>query len=84
MKGIWDYRVVRRTGKDYDGSEWTTYGIYEAYYEGERCKAITAAPVDVSDVSVDELRRTLELMLVALNRPTLDYETRRAIRVRKR
>jgi hypothetical protein len=77
--GHWNHRVVKRT---YPApSNETCYQIHEAYYglDGDNKPSITANPVDVSAESVEGLREVLKQMLLALNTPVLDYETREEI-----
>ena len=67
----WDYRVMRRVvGKG--ATKWYSYGIYELYNSPA---GWTKEPVDQMGQNVEELRKDLEWMLEALDKPVLDYET---------
>lgn len=66
----WNYRIVRKpcsfTGEHY-------YGIHECYYEDDGSKpGWTVEPVEVIGESVDELRRTLEMMKEAFAKPVIE------------
>jgi hypothetical protein len=76
----WNHRVVRRVhiGGDVE------YAIHEAYYDTDDagnkvCTGFTMEPVDVSAVSKESLLWILESMLAALQKPVLDYQTRKEI-----
>lgn len=63
----WNHRVMRSTR---DGETW--YGIHEVYYEQGDVTLWTLDPVEVASESLDGLRDTLNHMLAALDKPTLD------------
>ena len=77
----WNHRVVRREYPEAASEEdRVLYGIHEVYYdEAGVCDATTVEPEPVIGTSVDDLRWTLEHMLRALDKPVLDYETRKEI-----
>ena len=69
----WNHRVVRRP--DPDGSE--HFYIHEAYYPSknvEKADSITMEAIGVHAESVEDLRWVLEKMLVALDKPVLEYD----------
>lgn len=65
----WTYRVMRQTcpsGEPY-------FGIHEVYYDGDQPPhSWSSAPRPVGGDSIDDLRWTLEKMLLALDQPVLD------------
>jgi len=64
----WNYRVTKRTGEP-----WFT--ITESYYDNddEKPHSITSSPISPGGETVDELRVALQLMLLALDKPVLEY-----------
>ena len=61
----WNYRVVR----DEHGS----FGIHEAYYDGDgRVRAVTVAPIELHDETLEELRVSYERIGEALRKPVLE------------
>ena len=64
---MWNYRVMRN-GKD--DSVW--YGIYEVYYDDDgEIYAWTAEPQEPFGNTPEELRHSLGLMVLALDKPIL-------------
>lgn len=79
----WNHRVVRTVYKPGTPQEQVWYDIHEAHYEvkGEssgKC-SITVGAIAPYGENIQELRETLQLMLAALDKPVLDYETREEI-----
>ena len=76
----WNHRVVRR---EYPGKfPEVLYGIHETFYglDGRSKKpAFTTEPSDVVGESIEGLRQTLKWMLASLDKPVLDYKTRKEI-----
>ena len=67
----WNHRVVKRMTREFDKDvEW--FGIHEAFYEVGGQTLWTDEPVTVEGESIEELRETLERMLVALDKPIID------------
>lgn len=66
----WNHRVVKRT-HDCGAIE---FAIHEAHYDENVAESITVNPTAPMADSVDELRRVLEQMLKALDKPVLNYE----------
>jgi hypothetical protein len=63
----WNYRVVRRGDQ---------LAIHEAYYNGQEVPhSITKTPVSPSADNVEELGHLLKLMMEALERPILEYDS---------
>jgi hypothetical protein len=84
--GHWNHRVVKRVyparsvGKIRIPKE-TVYGIHETYYglDGKgKPPSITLEAIETAE-SIPALRKTLQRMLRALNKPVLDYDTRKEI-----
>jgi hypothetical protein len=71
----WNYRVVRST-QIVEGVRYESYAIHEAHYDTpiEAPHSITQNAMTTSFDSVDDLRTGLTKMLVALDKPTLNYE----------
>lgn len=68
----WNYRVIRRDGNDHSGSV-SCYGIHEVYYDDTGGVTMyTKDPMDPFGESVEELRKNLEDMLLAVDKPFLD------------
>lgn len=75
----WNHRVVKRT---YPApSHETFFQIHEAYYyHGEgKTPSVTVEPTAPVGETLEELRETLQRMLRALDKPVLDYETRKEL-----
>lgn len=70
----WNYRVVRRPSS-FEGGE-TFLAIHEAYYpkNSDKSDSITEEAARVLGDDLEGLRRTLQKMLEALEKPILDYE----------
>jgi len=62
----WNYRVVKSSITNPDGTAEVVYGIHEMYYDGDVHDVWTAEPVTVTACSVDDLRVQLDRMLTAL------------------
>jgi len=76
----WNHRVVRRVYRDeIGGLQEVAYQIHGAYYGLEDKPAITEEPDHPHGETLAELRKDLERMLRALDKPVLDYETREEI-----
>lgn len=76
----WNHRVVRREYPKAVPEERILYGVHEAYYDSEGvCFSVTRDPTPAYGATLDEVRRELERMLAALEKPVLDYETREEI-----
>ena len=66
----WEYRVIREVaGKT---THWYTYYIGEVYTDPF---GMTQEPIAPGGDSLDELRRDLQHMLSALDKPMLDAKT---------
>ena len=74
----WNHRVVRRVYPGALDGE-VAYQIHEAYYGLEDKLVITKEPDHPQGETLAELRKDLERMLRALDKPVLDYETREEI-----
>lgn len=71
----WNYRIVRRTsleGSWYCRTEGSWYCIREVHYEGDAVVAWSERDVSPGGESIDELRRDMDLFLLALTKPVLD------------
>ena len=85
--GHWNHRVVKRVypaltvGKIRVPKE-IVYGIHETYYglKGEALPSITLDAIETEE-SIPALRKTLQRMLRALDKPVLDYDTRKEISI---
>lgn len=74
----WNYRVIK---KDFLGEyvdipeDQVSFGIHEVYYDDSTGGIVscTIDPVDPYGESMDELRDCLNKMLLALDKPVLDY-----------
>lgn len=67
----WNYRVVQHN----DMPEWTSdMAIHEAYYEDDGEISVTEGAVGVWGSTIGELRDVLRAMLLALDKPVLDYD----------
>ena len=76
----WDYRIVRRSYPDPHGSPETQYEIHEAYYDAwvsvaSKPRWISADGIAPVGETLEELKTELASMILAFNRPALDYET---------
>ena len=79
--GHWNHRVVRRVYASPAYKE-VSYQIHEAYYgldDGDK-PSITTDPTWPSGETIEELREELQMMLLAIDNPVLDYETREEIK----
>lgn len=71
----WNHRVMKRVFiEQATGEEIEWYGIHEVYYDNGKVSGFTEDATRVSAEGLDELRQTLEWMLAALDKPTLDYD----------
>src|SRR5271155_1287738 len=75
----WNHRVVRRTYNAGKSSQEVAYYIHEAYYGLDATPSITVEPTPPHGDSLAGLKKTLQQMLRALDKPMLDYETREEI-----
>ena len=72
----WNYRVIKRTFKKLSQEELFFYYIHEAYYDKEnRVNSISLNPLEPHGDTVEDLKKDLELMLEAFNKPILDFKT---------
>lgn len=62
----WNHRVVKRTDRA-SGETW--YGIHECYYDPV---GWTEEPIAVVGESLDDLKWTLEKMMLALDSPVIE------------
>lgn len=70
----WNHRVIKQAYLCYDEYE-TIFGIHEVYYnEDGSLRNYTTDPVAPIGADMDELRWTLEKMLMALDKPVLTHE----------
>lgn len=70
----WNYRVMRRV---FGGEE--SFSIHEVYYnEDGSLRNWTTEPQAVSVETLDDLRRLLEWMAEALDKPVLDWHDSKA------
>lgn len=78
----WNHRVVRRKyPKAAMPEDRVMFQIHEAYYhKNGTCYAITTEPARLMEQDVGQLRETLKRIARALNKPTLDYRTRKEIK----
>ena len=74
----WNYRVVKRTFTNKDGSTEDRFAVHEVYYDdNDPPKAETMISLDPtypSGDSVGELRRDFEYYQRALDKPVLIWE----------
>ena len=77
----WNYRVMRRWVEESPGTLSEQYGIYETYYDAddEIPHSITEDAMQPLGQTFAELYRDINLMLDALKKPVLDYESREEI-----
>ena len=75
----WNHRVVRREYPKAAPSERVLYEIHEAFYNETGCYAITEEAIDPVGETVPELKERLQKMLAAIDKPVLDYQTRKEI-----
>lgn len=78
----WDYRIVRRSYSDPDDGVSMQYDIHEAYYDDSndsKPNLITVDGVPPTGETLQELKTDLAHMILAFDRPVLDYETREEI-----
>lgn len=67
----WNYRVVKSS---VNGE--TLYAVHEAFYkESLEPDSITENPITIYAESLEGLRQNLELILKALDKPILDYDS---------
>ncbi len=71
----WNYRVVHRSTKP-EGRREDDYTIREIYYDTDDDGVIMWSSVDAtpSGTTLDELRRDLDFMTAALDKPVLEYD----------
>lgn len=55
------------------------YGIFEVYYKEGNVNGWTQEAVRVYTDNLDEIKKTLQYMQEALNKPILDYKTGKEI-----
>jgi hypothetical protein len=65
----WNYRVIRHV--EFDGEEY--FAVHEVHYDDDVPTSVTVNPVGAGATELDGLRRTLERMTAALDKPVLDY-----------
>ncbi len=70
---MWNYRVVRTIHKEPDSTEYVEYTIHETYYnEDGSVAARTVDPMYPYGETVEELKKVLERMLLALDKPVIE------------
>lgn len=77
----WNYRVVRIIHVHPDGTRESDYGIHEAFYTDDQStpSSITVNQIAPYGETKGELRECLAMMLKALDKPVLDYDTRKEV-----
>ncbi len=72
----WNYRVVRKAyPPDINGERDYILGIHEVYYdENGKPDMVTEERMDAHGETLDELREDLAHMLLALDKPVLEYD----------
>jgi len=70
----WNHRVVKRQAKTTD-DVW--YEIHEVYYENDEVEGMTENAISPAGTTLSELKEEIKRMLRCLEKPVLDYETRR-------
>jgi hypothetical protein len=65
----WNHRVIRHI--EPDGEEYLA--VHEVHYDDDVPVSVTVNPVGPGATDLDGLRRTLERMTAALDKPVLDY-----------
>lgn len=73
MSTHWNYRVVRRVFNEGKPDQEIIFGIHEAYYDGTKVMSITEDPVEVSGEDKATVRKELEHMMRALDKPVLNW-----------
>ena len=69
----WNYRVVKRL--EQDPSCPYTYSIHEAHYDDDgQVIGITEGSIEPNGETSKELKKDLETMLIAFDKPILNYE----------
>lgn len=69
---VWSYRVLKQEYEGQQGrSRVVEYGVVEAYYDAD-CEPVGYCDPHVLGDSVEELRRVLEMMRDALDKPILE------------
>lgn len=72
----WNYRIFKRIHRNkYLHEPETLYEIRETYYDKDGNINGWAETPDVIGDSVDELKGTLEKMLLACDKPVVEYNT---------
>lgn len=72
----WNYRIFKRIHRNkYLHEQETLYEIRETYYDKDGNINGWAETPDVIGDSVDELKGTLEKMLLACDKPVVEYNT---------
>jgi hypothetical protein len=70
----WNYRVVRHKGVGVNDMP-VMLQIHEVYYENGTPDMVTEDPVAAGGETIEEVRRALELMLAAIEKPILDFDS---------
>ena len=71
----WNYRVIRKTYILPDDTERESYAIHEVYYDNlSNAKAVSANALAPLGRTIDELKADLEMYMLALDKPVLDYD----------
>lgn len=77
MKSHWNYRVMRIAHLDKNEE----YGIFEVYYDANgNVEGWTENASRIYTDNLEEIKRTLDLMSRALNKPILDYKSGKEIK----
>lgn len=72
----WNYRVLRRRTKDIFGREVESYGVHEVYYDDDgEPSSCTMNSVGPSGDTFEDLAADLRLLVAALNKPILEYDS---------
>lgn len=84
LKGftVWNYRVIRKEHKSNQKNieNYVSYGVYEVYYKDGEPFSCSEEPNYVFGDSLEDLQEVLSMMMDALGRPVLDYETLKPVR----
>lgn len=71
----WNFRVFRRTLKNFDDTTSDWFSIHETYYdENGKPNGWTVDAIDLQGEGIEELKWTLQKMLECLEKPVLEYE----------
>lgn len=68
----WNYRVVKKNG------EFGVHGVY--YNDDDKIVSIDLEPNTYTGSDLEDLRNTIELMLSALDKEVIDFETLEIVR----